>query len=54
MKELKEVYQAPTEEAALEALESLEGNWGRNIPHPLPRGATTGRSFPPTSSIRLR
>lgn len=29
MKELKEVYQAPTEDAALEALESLEGNWGK-------------------------
>lgn len=32
MKELKEVYQAPTEEAALEALESLEGNWGKKYP----------------------
>ena len=32
MKELKEVYQAPTEEAALEALDSLEGNWGKKYP----------------------
>ena len=32
MKELKEVYQAPTEEAALEALESLEGIWGKKYP----------------------
>ena len=32
MKELKEVYQAPTEEAAFEALESLEGNWGKKYP----------------------
>lgn len=32
MKELKEVYQAPTEDAALEALESLEGNWGKKYP----------------------
>ena len=32
MKELKEVYQAPTEEAALEALERLEGNWGKKYP----------------------
>ena len=32
MKELKEVYQAPTEEAALEALESLERNWGKKYP----------------------
>ncbi len=32
MKELKEVYQAPTEEAALEALENLEGNWGKKYP----------------------
>ena len=32
MKELKEVYQAPTEEAALEALDSLEENWGKKYP----------------------
>lgn len=32
MKELKQVYQAPTEEAALEALDSLEGNWGAKYP----------------------
>lgn len=32
MKELKEVYQAPTEEAALEAPDSLEENWGRKYP----------------------
>lgn len=32
MKELKQVYQAPTEEAALEALDSLEGNWGTKYP----------------------
>ena len=32
MKELKEVYQAPTEDGALEALESLEGNWGKKYP----------------------
>ena len=32
MKELKRVYQAPTEEAALEALDSLEGNWGAKYP----------------------
>ena len=32
MKELKQVYQAPTEEAALEALDSLEGNWGKKYP----------------------
>ena len=32
MKELKQVYQAPTEEAALEALESMEGNWGKKYP----------------------
>ena len=32
MKELKEVYQAATEEAALEALESLEENWGKKYP----------------------
>lgn len=32
MKELKAVYQAPTEEAALEALESLEENWGKKYP----------------------
>ena len=32
MKELKEVYQASTEEAALEALENLEENWGKKYP----------------------
>lgn len=32
MKELKEVCQAPTEEAALEALDSPEENWGRKYP----------------------
>ena len=32
MKELKEIYQAPTEEAALEAHDSLEGNWGKKYP----------------------
>ena len=32
MKELKQVYQAPTEEAALEALDRLEGNWGAKYP----------------------
>ena len=32
MKELKQVYQAPTEEAALEALDSLEENWGTKYP----------------------
>lgn len=32
MKELKQVYQAATEEAALENLDSLEENWGKKYP----------------------
>ena len=32
MKELKLVYQAPTEEVALENLDSLEENWGKKYP----------------------
>ena len=32
MKELKQVYQAPTEELALEALDNLEENWGKKYP----------------------
>ncbi len=32
MKELKQVYQAPTEEQALENLDSLEENWGKKYP----------------------
>lgn len=32
MKELKQVYQAPTEEAALENLDALEENWGKKYP----------------------
>lgn len=32
MKDLKAVYQAPTEEIALENLDILEGNWGKKYP----------------------
>lgn len=32
MKELREVYKAPTEETALSNLDLLEENWGKNIP----------------------
>lgn len=32
MKELKQVYQAATEEQALENLDSLEENWGKKYP----------------------
>lgn len=32
MKELKEVYKAPTEEIALENLDALEENWGKKYP----------------------
>ena len=32
VKELKEVYKAPTEEAALMNLEQLELNWGKKYP----------------------
>lgn len=56
MKDLKAVYQAPTEKIALENLDILEQNWGgvRNIHHPLYHGVTTGLNYPRISNIQQR
>ena len=54
MKDLKMVYQADTEELALEALDALGKNGEGNILRPSHRGETTGRSSLRISNIPER
>jgi hypothetical protein len=54
MKDLKMVYQADTEELALEALDDLDEKWGKNIPHRSLPGGITGHSFPHISNTPER
>lgn len=53
VKDLKEVYQAPTEEMAFKNLDTFEETWG-NIRLLLAHGGITGHSFLHTSNIHRR
>jgi transposase-like protein len=54
MKDLMEVYQAPTEDIALQESDILEENGVQNIPVLLLPGKITGRHCLHISSIRLK
>jgi len=51
MADLKRVYAAPTEESALNELELFKDKWDTNYPKIYKSCMTTGRPFPPISSI---
>lgn len=51
MSDLKAVYAAVDEQAALDALETFAQNWTINIPRSQSRGGKTGQTSAPTSNI---
>ena len=51
MSDLKAVYTAVDEQAALDALETFAQNWETNIPKSQSRGGKTGLTSAPTSNI---
>ncbi|WP_429847368.1 transposase [Brevibacillus panacihumi] len=52
--ELKPIYKAPTEQAALEELEQFEQTWGSKYPLMVVPGGITGTSLPLSLDILQR